>query len=72
MIRYREAMKGQVSDLEKNDIVASVLHLHCNRLLGTNRDLEKKVMTLAESVLYAKKYVLGKKGGYGTGKCEVS
>ena len=72
VIRYREAMKGQVSNMEKNDIVASVLHLHCNRLLGTNRDLEQKVMTLAESVLYAKKYVLGKKGGYGTGNCEAS
>ena len=72
VIRYRESMKGQISEPEKNDVVASVLHLHCNRLLGTNRDLERKVMTLAESVLYAKKYVLGKKGGYGTGNCEAS
>lgn len=49
------------SEQEKNDIVVSILHLHCNRLLGTDRQLEQKVMTLAESVLYAKKYVLLKR-----------
>ena len=42
----------------KNSIVASVIHLHCNRLIGTNRELERKLMAFAESVLYAKKYVM--------------
>lgn len=40
----------------KDRIVNSILHLHCNRLLGTNRELEKKVMAFAESIMYAKKY----------------
>lgn len=70
---YRQAMaEASVDEGRKNDIVASVLHLHCNRLLGTDRELEKKVMALAESVLYAKKFALGEREKYGTGKNKVS
>lgn len=57
---YKEAIEEERRQPEfKSDIVASVLHLHCNRLLGTDRELERKVMAFAESVLYAKKFVLG-------------
>lgn len=56
---YKEeiAAEGQQPEF-KNDIVASVLHLHCNRLLGTDREAERRVMAFAESVLYAKKFVM--------------
>lgn len=40
------------------DIVASVLHLHCNRLFGTDRKIEMKVMTFLEHLVYAKKHQL--------------
>lgn len=40
------------------DIVASVLHLHCNRLLGTERKCEMKTMAFLEHLVYAKKYQL--------------
>lgn len=54
---YRDEISRQNSELIfKNDIVASVIHLHCNRLLGTNRGLERKLMSFAESILYAKRY----------------
>lgn len=56
---YCETISQQNSDqLFKNDIVASVIHLHCNRLIGTNRELERKLMAFAESILYAKKYIM--------------
>lgn len=42
----------------KNGIVASVIHLHCNRLIGTDRKLERKLMAFAESVMYAKRYIM--------------
>ncbi len=41
----------------KDNIVASVLHLHCNRMLGTDREWEQKIMSFVESLLYAKKHL---------------
>lgn len=59
ILAYREEIAKEQQDAGfKNDIVASVIHLHCNRLLGTNRGLERKVMAFAESVLYAKKFAI--------------
>lgn len=56
---YRKRISIVNSDpIFKNGIVASVVHLHCNRLLGTNRELERKLMAFAESVMYAKKYIM--------------
>ncbi len=46
----------------KDNIVASVLHLHCNRMLGTDREWERKVMSFVESLLYAKKYLYKERG----------
>lgn len=58
---YKEQIKQENTREEfKDNIVNSVLHLHCNRLLGTNRELERKVMALAESILYAKKFLFKK------------
>ncbi len=37
-------------------IISSVLHLHCNRLFGTDLDFENKVMTLAAYTLYDQRY----------------
>lgn len=56
---YRKRISIINSDpIFKNGIVASVIHLHCNRLLGTNRELERKLMAFAESVMYAKKNIM--------------
>lgn len=48
--------------LEKNlentyeDIVGSVIHLHCNRLFGINREFEQKIMNYAYRTLHGQKY----------------
>lgn len=64
----RMFIKEKTSFLYKNGIVASVIHLHCNRLIGTNRDYERKLMAFVESILYAKKYIM--KRGVQNGKKE--
>ncbi|MEE1101738.1 MAG: lantibiotic dehydratase [Agathobacter sp.] len=56
----RRIMEKNENKEFKSNIVNSVLHLHCNRLLGTNRELERKVMAFAESIMYAKKFKLMK------------
>ncbi|MFD1887073.1 lantibiotic dehydratase [Paenibacillus wenxiniae] len=35
------------------DMIGSVLHLHCNRLLGTDREKERKVLALTAHTLHA-------------------
>lgn len=44
--------KNEVYNLTK-DIYSSIIHLHCNRLIGTNRLQEQKVMTIARHTLTA-------------------
>lgn len=41
----------------KEDILLSIIHLHLNRLLGIDRELETKVMTLVRHVLHNLRYV---------------
>ncbi|MCY8545956.1 lantibiotic dehydratase [Bacillus vallismortis] len=36
--------------------IGSVIHLHCNRLFGTDRELENKILTLCRHSLYAQRY----------------
>ncbi|WP_144510537.1 lantibiotic dehydratase [Bacillus sp. FJAT-22090] len=43
------------------DIFGSVIHMHLNRLLGVDREREKKVMTLARHTLYNSKYLRERK-----------
>lgn len=60
---YRVHMESEnLPQAVKDDIVASVLHLHCNRMLGTNREDERKIMSFVESLLYAKKHLYKKRG----------
>ncbi|PGA90096.1 bacteriocin biosynthesis protein [Bacillus pseudomycoides] len=40
----------------REDILLSIIHLHLNRLLGIDRELETKVMTLARHVLHNLRY----------------
>ncbi|MSS62727.1 lantibiotic dehydratase [Velocimicrobium porci] len=59
---YQVNIKEQVkSKLKIGEIVASVLHLHCNRLFGTDREKERKVMVMAEHIIYAKRYQMKKR-----------
>ncbi|TKI79030.1 lantibiotic dehydratase [Bacillus mycoides] len=39
----------------KSDIIASILHMHCNRLNGINRDLENKILGMCYHTI--KKYM---------------
>ncbi|YCI27392.1 lantibiotic dehydratase [Paenibacillus sp. Z6-24] len=51
---YMQTLKQQPQlTAEPDEIIGSVVHLHCNRLLGTNRELEHRIMTLAAHTLYA-------------------
>ncbi|KUP41058.1 Subtilin biosynthesis protein SpaB [Bacillus velezensis] len=36
--------------------IGSVIHLHCNRLFGTDREMENKILTLCRHSLYAQRY----------------
>ncbi|MFD1992768.1 lantibiotic dehydratase [Paenibacillus nicotianae] len=54
---YIQLMQQQpvvTPDLE--EIISSIIHLHCNRLLGTDRELEYKIMNLVAHTLYAQRY----------------
>jgi thiopeptide-type bacteriocin biosynthesis protein len=42
---------------DKNDIMASIIHLHCNRIIGIDRVYERKLMTLARHALYNLRYI---------------
>ena len=55
--QYKEQLDA-LDRQRKKEIIYSVMHLHCNRLLGTNRDMEAKAMCYAEDILHAKKYTL--------------
>lgn len=55
--QYKEQL-DMLDQQRKREIIYSVIHLHCNRLIGTNRDTEAKAMCYAEDILHAKKYAL--------------
>ena len=40
-----------------DDIIGSVIHLHCNRLFGINREFEQKIMNYAYRTLHGQKYL---------------
>lgn len=42
---------------EYSDILGSIVHLHCNRLFGIDREIEKKVLNYACRVLHGQKYL---------------
>lgn len=57
-------IKDYVSEISKGletsselSILDSVIHLHCNRLFGIDRDFENKVRTLVSHTLYALRYI---------------
>ncbi|MFB5660293.1 lantibiotic dehydratase [Alteribacillus sp. HJP-4] len=37
-------------------IAGSLIHMHCNRLIGTNRELEKKTMAFVRHILESQRY----------------
>lgn len=60
-----EAVKSYVQQINKqgnsllatmDSIVNSVIHLHCNRLFGTDREFENKVMVYTAYTLHAQRY----------------
>src|SRR5699024_2485929 len=40
----------------KEQIIMSLIHLHINRLFGTDRDYEEKILTLARHTLHNLRY----------------
>ncbi|SFO05934.1 thiopeptide-type bacteriocin biosynthesis domain-containing protein [Pseudobutyrivibrio sp. UC1225] len=55
--QYREQLE-KLGYEKKKEILYSVLHLHCNRMMGIDREAEAKAMCYAEGILHAKKYQL--------------
>lgn len=53
---YSEKLNKSLKDIEKYYILDSIIHLHCNRLFGIDREFEKKVRALASHTLYSLKY----------------
>lgn len=49
-------------DVTRYSIVSSIVHMHCNRLMGVDRNAEAKVTCMCERVFNAKKYFLLGKG----------
>lgn len=47
--------KEHTNDYE--DIIGSIIHLHCNRLFGINRELEKKILNYSCRVLHGQEYM---------------
>lgn len=45
-------------------VVGSLIHMHCNRLLGTDRDREKKQWRLCAKLLKAKSIGTKRKGDH--------
>ncbi|MEN8908333.1 MAG: lantibiotic dehydratase [Clostridiales bacterium] len=45
----------------KRDILASIIHLHCNRIIGIDRIYERKIMTITRHCLYNLKFSKTKK-----------
>ena len=44
-----------------DNIILSVIHLHCNRLFGTDREKEREIISFVRHTLYALKYFKNKK-----------
>ncbi len=55
--QYKEKLDA-LSENEKADILYSVIHLHCNRMMGTDREIEQKIMYYAEAIMHCKKYLV--------------
>ncbi|MEK4197960.1 lantibiotic dehydratase [Cytobacillus sp. FSL K6-0265] len=47
----------------KYSILNSLIHMHCNRLMGINRKLETKTYAFARHTLYSQRYWRNKKNG---------
>ncbi|WPC43329.1 lantibiotic dehydratase [Clostridium sp. JS66] len=55
---YRDRVEKETQLTNTNEnILAGIIHLHCNRLLGVDRELERKLMALTRHTLYALKYI---------------
>ena len=63
----RESLKEYVSSIQqyKNEdklwnkqqtIMGAIIHMHCNRLLGANRELEKKALAFTRHILSSQRY----------------
>lgn len=55
--------KNQIKAIRSEDLysmIASVIHLNCNRLLGSDKNIERKIMSFCERTIRAKKYVFVK------------
>ncbi|KIO68335.1 hypothetical protein B4064_0974 [Caldibacillus thermoamylovorans] len=54
---YAKKIREGLEASSELSILDSVIHLHCNRLFGIDREFEKKVRTLVGHTLYASKYI---------------
>ncbi|OKO95291.1 lantibiotic dehydratase [Geobacillus proteiniphilus] len=54
---YASKIQDGLEASSELSILDSVIHLHCNRLFGIDREFEKKIRTLVAHTLYALKYI---------------
>lgn len=56
---YRKKIDENQNKLTNNlnSIALSIIHLHCNRLFGINREYEEMILTLTGHLLYSLKYI---------------
>lgn len=57
---YKEKLYKNRDIKHRDSIYQSLIHMHCNRLMGVNLELEKKALVFAESTLLKLRYVLNK------------
>jgi thiopeptide-type bacteriocin biosynthesis protein len=62
----------EIKELQKRDmlwnehqmIMGAIIHMYCNRLLGANRELEKKALAFTRHILSSQKYWRNKNEEY--------
>jgi thiopeptide-type bacteriocin biosynthesis protein len=55
-IKQLRSVKQRTNTLE--DIIGSILHLHCNRLFGIDKEIEQKVLFFARQTLIGQKHLI--------------
>lgn len=55
--KYYENIKKENKQIQKNNILMSLIHIHCNRILGPNRYKENEIMFYLKKTLQSLKYI---------------
>lgn len=71
--RMKALEEGQTLLNSQSDIIGSLIHMHCNRLFGVDREKEKRIMAVTRHTLYnIKQHKLFATGKVNAGKKQVA